>query len=730
MSGTWIKLWMEVVDGDAVRVTPFAAGSVDVGHSYQLEGWNRARLERFAAIAGEDDAEDERTALRQALLPDGPWAWVMRKLDERRGPVLIQLRLDQDAPWLEAIPWEAAGALAKRKDVVVVREILGGPEGLPLAASDLKTMLVLHTADKPSARAAERLKRWLDRDGQLAATLVEVSAHTRGNLSGLLSARHPDVLHYIGHGRVNAGTAELLLDGDADDWLPVEALVRALPDPPWPGPRLVVLESCEGAAATPLGSAAGQLARGGVALVIGQLHPVQSDEARALSARFYRGLLDPHGRHPVFSAGQARASLEGVEAWASAVVYLRGELGPRAGPALNASAYPTGFLPLALKLQRLVNAQGLDMGAVRRALPPSDVAVGEGVLAQDGGQLALGIAQRLAWSRPVDRGGAVEARTLLRFAHALGAGGDWPALEAWLEEALTTLEPDEARRAQERGRWAAQVGPQPGVLLIRIEENEYGEDSVEVRAWTIAGGKMTPLPYPRNAPKELTEATLDKVLPKLVGFWVNAAASTLNLARSTVQFLVNVDSLLTRRFDRLRAGRVPLGKDYAVVVRFAEQEQAAMRQRVRARWTRQGDALTPVHPEDFDPTDPTQAPLLFDPEGLCMEAVQELVSDATNPPSTTGCVVIEGPPDPEDPESGALGAVLGACLQGVPVVVWSQQDAEEGPSPALVEFVSGLRAQDIPARARDLRARGDAPPFTILFADPDVDVPDDDGLSF
>jgi hypothetical protein len=131
----------------------------------------------------------------------------------------------------------------------------------------------------------------------------------------LRSGKRPHVVHWLGHGGLDPSKRPVLRladDPDRDEqdgqvWVLAEDIARELSAGFKNDLRLIVLESCQGAAPGVLGSAAEIFSRAGADAVVAHLWPVMADAARACSTTFYRALTRAEHEKGDVAAGVAAA---------------------------------------------------------------------------------------------------------------------------------------------------------------------------------------------------------------------------------------------------------------------------------------------------------------------------------------------------------------------------------------------------------------------------------------
>lgn len=344
----WIEIEIEP-QGDAFQVT--ARGSRGEHPPAHLLGpaFTRARIEAFTRDVGRavqrgkplgPPALSEAQALHEALF-QGALRDVTARLHEaaKDGRLLHRLFLRDHA--LQAFPWEAlcrpsttedfwgssAEALLARgvtsADPWEPREVSGAVRLLAIApSSDEGALESVKSALGASIEAGEI--EWLD-------PIIGPRARRAYLFEQLRRSKSPHILHFLGHGSVDAEGLPILRLADDEDgeeaWIKAEALARELSANFSEDLRLLVLEACEGARPGAFGSAAELLAQAGADAVVAHLWPVQADVARRCSGEFYRSLTGAERSlgDVVASLSAARRTLllQSAEGF-SPVVYLRG----------------------------------------------------------------------------------------------------------------------------------------------------------------------------------------------------------------------------------------------------------------------------------------------------------------------------------------------------------------------------------------------------------------------
>jgi hypothetical protein len=260
---------------------------------------------------------------------------------ERGEDLRVVLRIDD--PLLAGLPWETMWDEAARGYVCrhdqLVRHV-----PVPSAAAPLPVqppLRILGVVSSPRGlptldvdKEKEQLERAVDRlAGAGLAEVVWAPSAVWADLQDELLSGTWHVVHYVGHGDFDPDRDEGVLtlvreeDGRADV---VEAsrLVDLLRQAR-PVPRLVVLNSCSGAAAgvTDLFSGtAAALVRGGVSAVAAMQYEISDPAALAFARGFYGAVVRGRGVDQAVSSG--RVAIMGLSGrtleWVTPVLYLRG----------------------------------------------------------------------------------------------------------------------------------------------------------------------------------------------------------------------------------------------------------------------------------------------------------------------------------------------------------------------------------------------------------------------
>jgi len=259
---------------------------------------------------------------------------------ERGQGLRVVLRVD--TPALAGLPWEAmydavAGGYVCRRDQLV-RHVPVAVAVPPLTVQP--PLRILGVVSSPRGLAAldvekeqEQLTRAVARPR--AEGLIEVhwaAEATWAALQDLLLSEQWHVVHFIGHGDFDIsrdeGVLALTRDDGRADLVEADRLVDLLHEAR-PMPRLVVLNSCSGAATGVndlFAGTAAALVRGGVSAVAAMQYPISDAAAVAFARGFYTALA--HGRGVDDATSSGRIAILGTHTrtleWVTPVMYLRG----------------------------------------------------------------------------------------------------------------------------------------------------------------------------------------------------------------------------------------------------------------------------------------------------------------------------------------------------------------------------------------------------------------------
>jgi WD40 repeat protein len=254
----------------------------------------------------------------------------------------LRVVLRIDTPALAGLPWEAmydqaAGAYVCRKDQLV-RHV---PVASVLAPLRVRPPLrILGVVSSPRGLAALDVEKEQD---QLARALARPASQglaevhwapgaTWADLQDLLLEGEWHVLHFIGHGDFDPdrdeGVLALVREDGRADLVAAHRLVDLLRQAR-PMPRLVVLNSCSGAAtgvSDLFSGTAAALVRGGVSAVAAMQYEISDPAAVAFARGFYAAIARGRGVDDAVSSG--RVAILGLTdrtlEWVTPVLYLRG----------------------------------------------------------------------------------------------------------------------------------------------------------------------------------------------------------------------------------------------------------------------------------------------------------------------------------------------------------------------------------------------------------------------
>jgi hypothetical protein len=341
------KFRVEVVRsaaGEAAADAGLDAGGLLAGRAlFQQTVLVSAVATRQVLTPAERVVRDAGAALFTALLGTGEVAGRYRAsaalADERGEGLRIVLRID--APELAGLPWEAmydywaGGYVCRHHQLVRHVPVASVPPPLQVR-TPLRVLGVISAprgwASLDVSREHEQLVQALA--GPAGQGLAEVAwaPSTWAGLHEMLLAGPWHVLHFIGHGDFDPDRDEGVLaltdeDGRAD--LVEASRFADLLRQARPMPRLVVLNSCSGAATGPgdlFSGMAAALARSGVAAVAAMQFSISDRAAIAFARGFYAALA--HGRGVDESVSAGRIAILGTSGrtleWITPVIYLRG----------------------------------------------------------------------------------------------------------------------------------------------------------------------------------------------------------------------------------------------------------------------------------------------------------------------------------------------------------------------------------------------------------------------
>ncbi len=245
-------------------------------------------------------------ALHEALFQNDLGDALTYTMARTKGPVPV--RIVTDDARLQRVPWEALCKpgtseefLGTGSRVYMVRGVTSTwPVEPQKVEGPLRILVIAPQSDATTGTLKFVLQPFLS-----AGTIewldppITGERATAARIFERLRKERPHILHFIGHGGIDAdGHATLrLVDDEYGDevWLKAERLAQELKASIAGELRLVVLESCEGAAPGALGSTADIFVRAGVEAVVSYLWPVRAEPSRNASKAFYETLLTTQG---------------------------------------------------------------------------------------------------------------------------------------------------------------------------------------------------------------------------------------------------------------------------------------------------------------------------------------------------------------------------------------------------------------------------------------------------
>jgi WD40 repeat protein len=331
--------------GEASAVTELAADALLTRRAELQQAVLASAVESRRVLSeSEQSVREVGQALFAALLGTGEVAGRYRAAAavaaERGQELRVVLRIDD--PVLAGLPWEAMydeaiGEYVCRRDLLVrhvpvmaaatplrvdpplrILGVVSSPRGLP----PLDVGREQHLLEGALARLA----------GEGLAEVVWAPSATWAGLQEVLLGGRWHVLHFIGHGDFDPdrdeGVLALTTITGRPDLVEASRLVDLLRQAR-PMPRLVVLNSCSGAAVgvTDLFSGtAAALVRGGASAVAAMQYEISDPAAVAFARGFYGAIA--HGRGVDDAVSSGRVAIVGLSGrtleWVTPVLYLRG----------------------------------------------------------------------------------------------------------------------------------------------------------------------------------------------------------------------------------------------------------------------------------------------------------------------------------------------------------------------------------------------------------------------
>ena len=243
----------------------------------------------------------------------------------------LRVVLRIDTPALAGLPWEAmydqaAGAYVCRQDQLVrhvpvasvpaplrvrpplrILGVVSSPRGLPALDVDKEQDQLARALARPASQGLAEV-HW-------------APGATWADLQDLLLDGEWHVLHFIGHGDFDPdrdeGVLALVREDGRADLVAAHRLVDLLRQAR-PMPRLVVLNSCSGAAAGVsdlFSGTAAALVRGGVSAVAAMQYEISDPAAVAFARGFYAAIARGRGVDDAVSSGRVRSSGSATGPW-------------------------------------------------------------------------------------------------------------------------------------------------------------------------------------------------------------------------------------------------------------------------------------------------------------------------------------------------------------------------------------------------------------------------------
>lgn len=238
---------------------------------------------------------------------------------------------------LYAIPWELLhrpdGPLLLRQNRFdsCVRYISTShaSEVMPIRSGKLRLLVVSPKANMPASIRArtkaardEALKPLIEA-GELELVEVPADQTTLAALLDFIDDLPPfDIVHFCGHGRLQAGVGQLLFDApdNGQQWVMAKQLYGVC------DARLIVLEACQGAAIDHTRFASGvapTLVSAGVTAVIAMQFSIHAQAASVFCSAVYKGLAARKSLQEAVAIGRRRLYLTGDDiSWAAPTLVM------------------------------------------------------------------------------------------------------------------------------------------------------------------------------------------------------------------------------------------------------------------------------------------------------------------------------------------------------------------------------------------------------------------------
>jgi CHASE2 domain-containing sensor protein len=324
---TNLDLWVERGEGGAYSIR----GESDQGDARGTAQGDPATLGANDERLAKDTADAEYIKalgirLHHFLFKTAPDAGIQSLLDQCLGAggekcgVRIRIQLIDLNPEIAAIPWEfvyaesRGGFLASSVRTPVVRFVRGSLDRRdPEARWPLDMLVVIPDAtDLDVDTEKRRINEALEGVGPKVKVTFLEGLVTRRDLSDALTKEDFDFVHFIGHGDFTDGRGRLRLNLSPvePDWIDEQALAELVKN--HESIKLIVLNTCRGAAASTSRAFAGlapQLVLAGqVPAVVAMQYLITDDEALAFVHAFYDALFQGAGRGSVDAAITAARS--------------------------------------------------------------------------------------------------------------------------------------------------------------------------------------------------------------------------------------------------------------------------------------------------------------------------------------------------------------------------------------------------------------------------------------
>jgi hypothetical protein len=350
-AGSDVAFRVEVVRspaGEASAVVELDVGALEARRSQVQQALlaSSAQARRMAPGSTEQVVREVGQRLFTALLGTGEVVSRYRSaaavVAERGERLRVVIRID--SPLLAGLPWEAmydpglGGYVCRHEQLVRHVPV----PSLPAPLQVQPPLRILGVVSSPRGLApldSERERRQLELAlaKPMRTGLIQVcwtSKATWAELQAELMDGPWHVLHYIGHGDFDPhlGEGVLALEREDDrraDLVKATQLVDLLGQA-HPTPRLVILNSCSGAATGPndlFSSTAAALVRGGTSAVVAMQYEISDVAAIAFARGLYAAIARSRGVDEAVTAGRvavlgtSRSTLE----WVTPVLYLRGD---------------------------------------------------------------------------------------------------------------------------------------------------------------------------------------------------------------------------------------------------------------------------------------------------------------------------------------------------------------------------------------------------------------------